>query len=474
MSYTVLARRYRSRTFDELIGQEAIGTTLKNAIKTGRVAHAYLFTGTRGVGKTSCARILAKALNCVKGPTPVPCCECDICQDIARGEDVDVIEIDGASNTSVDDIRQLRANAIFRPARARYKIYIIDEVHMISTGAFNALLKTLEEPPEYVKFVFATTEPNKVPITIQSRCQRFDFRPIPKAKIAEHIKWILEQEKIEAEDVVVERIAQLANGSMRDALSLLDQLLSVGNKKLTSKLVEQFLPIPPVDRYAELVDTFIGKDPAGAVRKVESILSEGTSPAEFCSDLIEYLRDVMIASASGENVKKLLSAPESAHRLIYAQASKLPPISWSYAITIVEELSRSVRFSDHPRPLIDAAMVTLTSLSDLIDITSADVDAVSSRDKKKHRTEVEEVVPPTGRVDVFQNQLRGQKKKGGASSQSEGVSPTKVAHSTQGEVSPAVMGKVSPYHLAVSEPVVREILDKFEGRLVDIRPARKK
>ena len=178
MSYTVLARRYRSQKFDEVVGQGPVAQTLKNAVKTGHVAHAYLFSGTRGVGKTTMARILAKSLNCLKSkePTAEPCCECDSCVSINSGDDIDVIEIDGASNTGVDNIRQLRQNAIYRPARARFKIYIIDEVHMLSTGAFNALLKILEEPPEHVKFIFATTEPNKVLATIQSRCQRFDFQ----------------------------------------------------------------------------------------------------------------------------------------------------------------------------------------------------------------------------------------------------------------------------------------------------------
>ena len=197
MAYTVLARKYRSQTFDDVVGQDPVSRTLKNAIETGRVAHAYLFSGTRGVGKTTMARILAKALNCLsfKAPTTTPCLTCDSCKAINTGDDIDVIEIDGASNNRVDEIRELRENAIYRPARARYKIYIIDEVHMLTTQAFNALLKTLEEPPEHVKFIFATTEPNKVLATIQSRCQRFDFANISARQIAEQLKTLLKRRR---------------------------------------------------------------------------------------------------------------------------------------------------------------------------------------------------------------------------------------------------------------------------------------
>lgn len=370
MSYTVLARRYRSQDFDELVGQEAVATTLKNAIEADRVAHAYLFTGTRGVGKTSAARILAKALNCEKGPTPNPCGQCPMCTDIARGEDVDVIEIDGASNTSVDDVRELRGNAIYRPSRGRFKIYIIDEVHMISTSAFNALLKTLEEPPNHVKFIFATTEPNRVPVTIQSRCQRFDFRPIAKDKIAEQLRMILKSEKVQADDQVIDRVARLANGSMRDALSLIDRLLSLGQKKLTAEFAEQFLPVHPVDQYAELVQTFLDADPAAAIRKTEAILATGTSPNDFCSALAEYLRDVMLASACDDGTD-LLASPASAHETIQRQGKHLRPLIWAYGITAVEELARGVRFSEQPRALIDSAMVTLTSLPQLVDLAAA-------------------------------------------------------------------------------------------------------
>ncbi len=224
--YVVVARRYRPQTFEELLGQEHVARALSNAITTNRVGHAYLFTGARGVGKTSAARILAKALNCERGPAPVPCNRCDICESISSGDDVDVLEIDGASNRGIDEIRQLRQNANVRPSRERFKIYIIDEVHMLTREAFNALLKTLEEPPGHVKFIFCTTEPGKIPITILSRCQRFDFAGIRSVLIVQRLRQIVESEKVAAEPEALEIIARRANGSMRDSQSLLEQLLA--------------------------------------------------------------------------------------------------------------------------------------------------------------------------------------------------------------------------------------------------------
>ncbi|PYJ19180.1 MAG: DNA polymerase III subunit gamma/tau, partial [Verrucomicrobia bacterium] len=236
MSYEVFARKYRPQTFDDLVGQAHVSRTLKNAVAQNRLAHAYLFVGPRGVGKTSTARILAKSLNCVKGPTVTPCGVCDNCKEIAAGNSLDVIEIDGASNNSVEDVRQLRENVRYAPAKGRYKIYLIDEVHMLSAAAFNALLKTLEEPPEHVKFIFATTEPHtepqKVLPTILSRCQRFDLHRIPANLIAKHLQFIAGREKITLEPAAAHAIARGAEGGLRDAESMLDQLVAFCGEKI--------------------------------------------------------------------------------------------------------------------------------------------------------------------------------------------------------------------------------------------------
>ncbi|MEQ8837637.1 MAG: DNA polymerase III subunit gamma/tau, partial [Lacipirellulaceae bacterium] len=243
--YVVVARRYRPQAFEELIGQQHVAKALTGAIASDRVGHAYIFTGARGVGKTSAARILAKALNCVQGPAQQPCNECEICESVSSGDDVDVLEIDGASNRGIDEIRQLRQNVAVRPSRARFKIYIIDEVHMLTKEAFNALLKTLEEPPEHVKFIFATTEPNKIPITILSRCQRYDFAGIETTSIQNRLAQIAAAERVEVEDDALQILAMRAAGSMRDSQSLLEQLLSTGSTQITTTDVTELLGIAP-------------------------------------------------------------------------------------------------------------------------------------------------------------------------------------------------------------------------------------
>src|SRR5438270_2258092 len=301
MSYTVLARRYRSGTFDEVVGQSHVAQTLKRAIESGRIAHAYLFCGTRGTGKTSTARILAKALNCESfpGPTTTPCGKCSSCQGIARGDDIDVIEIDAASNTGVDNIREVIENSQYRPARSRFKIYIVDEVHMLSKSAFNALLKTLEEPPGHVKFILATTDPEKVLATILSRCQRYDFRNIPTREIAGHLKDICSREKIKADEDAVMLVAKAGAGSMRDSLSLLDRVLSLGEKRVTLELIEGLLGLPKSQLMFDLADAIGRGDVKSALQQTDAIIVAGLSVDSLLASLVDHLRNLLILNTCG-------------------------------------------------------------------------------------------------------------------------------------------------------------------------------
>jgi DNA polymerase-3 subunit gamma/tau len=297
--YTVVARRYRPQAFGELIGQEHVARALSNAIRTDRVGHAYLFTGARGVGKTSAARILAKALNCQRGLSTNPCNECDICQSISSGEDVDVLEIDGASNRGIDEIRQLRQNVNVRPSRARLKIYIIDEVHMLTREAFNALLKTLEEPPEHVKFVFCTTEPTKIPVTILSRCQRFDFAGIDGQAIVRRLEQIVEAEAVAADPEALEVLARRAAGSMRDAQSLLEQLLAFAPEKITVGDVHEMLGTAGDEQMLALVGHLVERNAAAALADLDTATAEGVDLTQLLEQLLGYLRDAMVAAAGG-------------------------------------------------------------------------------------------------------------------------------------------------------------------------------
>jgi len=360
MAYEVLARKYRSRTFDEIVGQRAIATTLKNAIETGRIHHGYLFTGTRGVGKTSTARIMAKALNCfaASAPTSTPCCTCELCLRVAEGGDLDVVEIDAASNTGVDNIRDLRSNAEYKPARARFKVFIIDEVHMLSTQAFNALLKTLEEPPDHVKFILATTEAHKVPATIKSRCQRFDFRAIGPADIAEQLRYILKQENLAAGEGVIRRVSRLANGSMRDALSLLDQLLAYGAHNLTEELLEELLPTANDPVIHRLVDALGSGNAADALRCVEESLGSGQTAGYFCDVLIEHLRALMLLRVCG-TATDLVDFGAAVREQLAEQAKLFEAPALVYMIALVEEVRRQTKAASAPRALVDAAMVRL-------------------------------------------------------------------------------------------------------------------
>jgi DNA polymerase-3 subunit gamma/tau len=404
MAYTVLARKYRSQTFDDVIGQDPIAKTLKNAIKTGKVAHAYLFTGTRGVGKTTMARVLAKSLNClaVDAPTTEPCCKCDSCIAINVGDDIDVIEIDGASNNSVDEVRRLRENAIYRPARARHKIYIIDEVHMLSTSAFNALLKILEEPPSHVKFIFATTEPNKVIATIQSRCQRFDFSNISASKIAEQLKFVLGQEKIQYQDDLILPLAKMATGSMRDALSLLDRLISTGIEPLTTELLQEFLGQPNSEKIYNLIGQIGDSNAAGTLAATEDLLSTGLGEVQIADALIDFMRDIMVIKSTGGESDFLLLTPDQRKRT-GELAEKFDTAALIYNITALERLRWALKNSDTPRALLEATLLRFALAQHFLNVDElmsqlkgGATAAVKKKEPKSLKTKVISESPVTG------------------------------------------------------------------------------
>ena len=297
VNYEVFARKYRPQTFDDLVGQTHVSRTLKNAVAQNRLAHAYLFVGPRGVGKTSTARILAKSLNCIKGPTVTPCGVCDNCREIAGGNSLDVIEIDGASNNSVEDVRQLRENVRYAPAKGRYKIYLIDEVHMLSSAAFNALLKTLEEPPDHVKFIFATTEPQKVLATILSRCQRFDLHRIPANLIAQHLQFIAKKEKITLEPAAAHAIARGAEGGLRDAESMLDQLVAFCGEKITESDVLNVFGFTSEQTVSDLTGRILRGETPEAIDLLHEQCEAGKDMMRLMADLIAYLRDLLVFKA---------------------------------------------------------------------------------------------------------------------------------------------------------------------------------
>ncbi len=384
MSYIVFARKYRPQNFDDIEGQSHITTTLKNAISQGRVAHAYLFAGPRGVGKTTTARILAKALNCEKGPTVKPCNSCRLCEEITQGSSLDILEIDGASNRGIDEIRNLRENVKFAPSKGSFKIYIIDEVHMLTSEAFNALLKTLEEPPKHVKFIFATTQVYKVPPTILSRCQRFDFRRISAKDIFKNLKMIIKAEKLSVDDDVLSLIAKCSDGSLRDGQVILDQIVSSVKGKVSLSEVSKMLGVIDEEVISGLAGALLEKNPAAALKLTDGFINEGKDVVQVIYGLIEYYRNLSVAKIT-KNADSLIDASAEEIKHYEAESKKYTVEQILYIIYTLSNTLDFVRKTNMPRIPFEAAMIKLARSGPVVPLDEV-ISRISELEKKLGKT----------------------------------------------------------------------------------------
>lgn len=354
--YLALYRKYRPRTFNEVIGQDHIVKTLINQIKLDKISHAYLFCGSRGTGKTSTAKIFAKAINCVNSKDGSPCLECDVCKSL-DGTNIDVLEIDAASNNGVDEIRELREKVKYPPVVGKYKVYIIDEVHMLSTSAFNALLKTLEEPPAHTVFVLATTEVHKLPATILSRCLRFDFKLVSLEDLSSLLKKVLDSEKVKYDEQAINIIARAGEGSVRDTLSIADRCVSFAGDELTYQKVLAVLGVSEREVLIKITDHILTKNVGEALVELDSVLSQGKSPLVFSNDLISYFRDLLLVYTLADKSREIVVVKDDIFEKMKAQATKENYAVMVKAIEVLSEIEQELRYSVQPRIVLETAII---------------------------------------------------------------------------------------------------------------------
>ena len=400
MSYVVLARKWRPKFFEDVVGQQHVARTLKNSIEQDRVAHAYLFCGARGVGKTSMARILAKSLNCEEGPTTEPCYDCESCKEITEGQSVDVFEIDGASNRGINEIRELREGVRYAPSRDRYKVYIIDEVHMLTNEAFNALLKTLEEPPDHAQFIFATTEPQKIPVTILSRCQRFDFNRINQVDIIDHLEFLCDEEDVEYEEQALDLIARQANGGMRDAISLLDQVVSFAGDRVEIDEVAQILGVANREHLFELSEAILDKQAGRVLEILDRVNKYGYDLQQFAAELVNHFRDLVVVSTV-QNPESVTTMTSSEVQRAAAQVEGVDSKLLHRMFHTTAEGADKMKRSSHPKLIFEMTLIQMTEfeplvgldlIADRIDQLEDDIDAELETDPGQAQAETK--APP--------------------------------------------------------------------------------
>jgi DNA polymerase-3 subunit gamma/tau len=425
-SYLVLARKWRPQLFEEVVGQQHITQTLQNAISQKRVAHAFLFTGARGVGKTSTARILAKALNCEKGPQINPCGQCTNCQEVTHGTSMDVIEIDGASNRGIDEIRELKENVRYTPAKSRYKIYIIDEVHMLTKEAFNALLKTLEEPPPHIIFIFATTEPHKIPATILSRCQRYDFKRIPFREVIGSLKRIVEEEKIQISQRGLLSIAQESEGSLRDAQSLLDQVIAYAGKNIRDEDIAEVLGLIDRKILNDTIEAIVNRDVERCMEVIEVVYHFGYDLQHFCRELLQYLRNLILIKVS-QHPEGLMELPEEELELFKRQAEKFQFDQLNHLFSLLLKGEQEIAQSTFPRTMLEMTLIRMATLRPIlpIDEMMKKLEALENKELPKGWKE-KKPSPALGRVIHSEDPERDKEKEEASPKKREQTSEEKV------------------------------------------------
>ncbi len=464
MTYLIYARKYRPKTFEEMIGQKPIVQTLQNAIKNDRVAQAYIFSGMRGVGKTTAARVLAKALNCQKGPTPTPCNKCEFCREINEDRSVDVLEIDGASNRGIDEVRSLREGVKYKPIHSRYKVIIIDEVHMLTREAFNALLKTLEEPPPHTVFIFATTEFHKVPATIVSRCQHFEFKKISQKDIIKHLLEIAKNEKIEVSSNGLDLIAEAADGSLRDAQSLLDKAVAFSGEIIRDEDLKEVLGTISREILFAFSEAVLGEKPDEIFSLVEKVIEYGYDLRFFYKELIQHFRNLLLVK-SIQNPQDLLPLNEEEINDLKKEAEKASKEEILRYLVVLQQGEQELKFSSHPRIYLEVFLVKLChfkQIADLKDIMK-DIEDLKKEIKAPSGKHIPKSTAPGPNQtrDISDSNRDLPDSKSPAPKMDEGLSPPSGEDKGKRE---------RELDIALKDPSVKSFMNTFKARVLSVKP----